>query len=84
MQPLARMNHIQGDSIMALRSFRTHWKGEDGAVWSEGGSMNGKITDSEILAYYVGNTFNVGKGEHDYMAVCTAVDILDKPITEGA
>lgn len=67
---------------MALRPIRTHWKGEDGAVWSEGGSING--TNVEILDYYVGKWFNAGKGEHDYMAVCTAVEFLDKPITEGA
>lgn len=68
---------------MALKSIRVHWKGADGAVWSEGGSINGKVTDAEILKYYVGNTFNVGKGENDYMAVCTGVDFLDKPKNKG-
>lgn len=66
---------------MALRSIKTHWKGEDGAVWVDGTSING--TDAEILAYYVDKWFNVGKGEHDYMAVCTAVEFLDKSESEG-
>lgn len=38
-------------------------------------NING--TNDHILAYYIGQEFNLGNGEHDLIAIATKVEFLD-------
>lgn len=57
------------------RTIKLLFKGEDGVEFTQETEING--TEDEIIAYYMGNVFNVGKGPNDYMAKCMAVDFTD-------
>lgn len=65
--------------IAQRREIELTWKGEDGVEFTSKTHING--TEDEIIAYYIGNVFNIGKGEHDYFAKCVALDFIDvKPV----
>ena len=57
------------------REISITWKGEDGVEFTTKTHING--TEDEIIAYYMGNVFNVGKGAMDYYAKAVAVDFID-------
>lgn len=53
------------------RSIKVEWKGQDGSVFTTETEING--TEEEIRAYYIGKTFNIGRGGDDWMAVAQSV-----------
>jgi hypothetical protein len=61
--------------VARRRTIKLTWKGEDGKEFTTNTEING--TEDEIIAYYMGNVFNIGRGPDDYMAKCMALDFTD-------
>lgn len=60
------------DSIHRARyAVRVHFDNGDSLVTDINGTLD------EILAYYIGQTFNLGSGDGDLMATATQVDFLE-------
>lgn len=55
-----------------MRSVRVTFDDGDSLVTS----ING--TKAEVLAYYIGNQFNLGQGGEDHMATATEVEFLQE------
>ncbi len=62
---------LQPDEFKPMRSIRVTW--DDGDTTTT--TING--TRADIIAYYVGNYFNVGAGELDAMKQGKRVEFLD-------